>query len=83
MADRLDLTTEQRDAIAGINQERRDVIAPLADELRFAESNLRRAIFADSPDPGEVETFSAQVAGSAPGRWPKLACGRALRSRRS
>ena len=27
MADRLDLTTEQRDAIAVINQERRDVIA--------------------------------------------------------
>ena len=63
MADRLDLTTEQRDAIAVINQERRDVIAPLADELRFAESNLRRAIFADSPDPGEVETFSSQVVG--------------------
>ena len=63
MADRLDLTTEQRDAIAVINQESRDVIAPLAAELRFAESNLQRAIFADSPDPGEVETFSAQVAG--------------------
>ena len=63
MADRLDLTTEQRDAIAVINQKSRDVIAPIADELRFAESNLRRAIFADSPDPDEVETFSAQVAG--------------------
>ena len=63
MADRLDLTTEQRDAIAVINQKSRDVIAPIADELRFAESNLRRAIFADSPDPNEVETFSAQVAG--------------------
>ena len=63
MADRLDLTTDQRYAIAVINQERRDVIAPLADELRFAESNLQRAIFADSPDLGEVETFSAQVAG--------------------
>ena len=63
MADRLDLTTEQRDAIAVINQESRDVITPLADELRLAESNLQCAIFADSPDPGEVETFSAQVAG--------------------
>ena len=62
-ADRLDLTTEQRAAIAGINQESRDMIAPLVDELRLAENNLQRAIFAASPDPGAVETFSAQVAG--------------------
>ena len=63
MADRLGLTTEQRDAIAGINQESRDVIAPLVDELRLAENNLQRGIFANSPEPGAVETFSAQVAG--------------------
>ena len=62
-ADRLDLTTEQRDAVAVINQESRDVIAPLAEELRLAENNLQRAIFADSPDLGAVETLSAQVAG--------------------
>ena len=60
---RLNLTTEQRDAIAGINQESRDVIAPLVDELRLAENNLQRAIFAAAPDPGAVETLSAQVAG--------------------
>ena len=61
-ADRLDLTTEQRAAIAGIYQESRDVIAPLVDERRLAENNLQRAIFADSPDPGAVDTVSAQVA---------------------
>jgi Spy/CpxP family protein refolding chaperone len=59
MADRLDLTTEQRDAIAVINQERRDVIAPLADELRLAESNLRRAIFADPGKPRRDRTHKA------------------------
>ena len=54
MADRLDLTTEQRDAIAVINQESRDVIAPLADELRFAESNLQRAKIRTTPGRGPV-----------------------------
>ena len=61
MADRLDLTTEQRDAIAVINQESRDVIAPLVGELRLAESNQQRAKMRTVPGRGPVAGGPADV----------------------
>ncbi len=57
----LNLTEAQRTTIADIMRGSRDRVAPIADELRLAERNLHRAVFADTPDTAAVNTLVAQV----------------------
>jgi Spy/CpxP family protein refolding chaperone len=62
LARQLDLTAEQREAVGAILRASRDRTAPLVDQLRLAQQNLRRAVFADTRDEAAVAALSNEVA---------------------
>jgi Spy/CpxP family protein refolding chaperone len=57
----LNLTADQQTKLRDVMRASRDKIGPLADELQFAQSTLRREAFADTPDSGKVTEFAAKV----------------------
>jgi Spy/CpxP family protein refolding chaperone len=62
VAQALNLSEDQKASIETLRQRSRDEIAPLADRLRLAERDLRRAVFSDKPDAAVTKKLSTDVA---------------------
>lgn len=57
----LNLTDDQRAKVRDITRAGRDKTAPLTDQLRLAQSTLRRETFADAPNASTVDDLAAKV----------------------
>jgi Spy/CpxP family protein refolding chaperone len=62
IADRLDLTADQKQQIKGIFLTEKDTLLPLVENLRSSRKELRTAIRADNTTEAAVRTASAKVA---------------------
>ena len=62
MADALGLPNDQQAAAVQLGLKTRDDIAPLADKLRLARRELRRAVFADKADAATTRKLASEVA---------------------
>jgi len=62
MGRNLDLTAEQRTAMQAIRGEAREKVGPVARELREVQTELRRAVFADTQDAAAVASLTARAA---------------------
>jgi Spy/CpxP family protein refolding chaperone len=57
----LDLTADQRTKVQELMRGSRDQAGPIVDQLRVAQNNLRRELFADTTDEVKVKEFTAKV----------------------
>jgi Spy/CpxP family protein refolding chaperone len=57
----LDLTADQRTKVQELMRGSRDKAGPILDQLRVAQNDLRRELFADTSDEVKVKEFSAKV----------------------
>ena len=57
----LGLSDEQKVAVEKLRVNTRDHVAPLVDQLRLAQRNLRRAVFADKADASATAKVAAEV----------------------
>ncbi|MCC7042411.1 MAG: Spy/CpxP family protein refolding chaperone [Acidobacteria bacterium] len=57
----LDLTADQRTKVQEIVRGSRDKVGPIADQLRVAQNNLRRELFADQKDDARVKELASTV----------------------
>jgi protein CpxP len=59
----LDLTEEQRTKVVALQRAAREQAAPVEQELRTAQRDLHRELFADARDAAKVAELSAKIAG--------------------